>query len=220
MLEQSAIQKKLNEAFIQSKIKNPAFSLRAFARKLDMSPSAVSEIIQGKRRISRKLAERIICRLSLDPKEARSLLKLFSQPGTQETSPAEYLELSTDRFRTISEWYHFGILSLAETRGFQSDSKWIASRLKLRVQEVEKALERLERLGMIRREAGKIKVTGQQYSTPDNIADLAIQKFQSDNLDLAKRSLDEDAVDLRDFTSMTATSFRKQSIHFPKLAKS
>ena len=76
---QLALQKRLNEAFSETQLKNPAFSLRAFARKLDLSPSALSEILKGKRRVSKKLAQRVVTNLCLAQSEAQSLLELFPE---------------------------------------------------------------------------------------------------------------------------------------------
>ena len=112
---QVAIQRTLSEALTNAKIKNPSFSLRAFAKKLKINPSALSEILNGKRVISESLARRLVDNLALDPKEKQSVLSLFDQTANSgETIDDNYLELSVDHFKTISEWYHFAILSLME----------------------------------------------------------------------------------------------------------
>ena len=77
MYEQIAVQKKLSEKFSDLRLKNPAYSLRAFSRKLGMSSSSVSEILNGKRRVSIKIVQRISDRLCLDPYERTQLISLF-----------------------------------------------------------------------------------------------------------------------------------------------
>jgi uncharacterized protein (TIGR02147 family) len=205
---QMAMQKKLNEALIESQLRNPAFSLRAFSRKLSISPSALSEILNGKRRVSKKLAERLVRNLCLSPKEGQGLLDLFGDKHPEKDAEAKYqgpyIELSTDQFHVISEWYHFGILSLAETVDFQSDPRWIADRLNIRVQDAQTALERLERLGLVERgPRGKLTPTGTGYSTPDEVRDLGLRKAHGQNLEMARRSLEEDPIEVRDFTATT-----------------
>ncbi len=206
---QVAIQKAMTQAFLESRSRNPAFSLRAFARKLSLSPSAVSEILKGKRRISRDMASRLIENLCLDPKESKAVLDLFpAQPGRDGSMPAkteaEFLELSMDHFHMVSTWHHFAIHSLAETKGFKGEARWIAARLGLRQSEAQAALDRMERLGMMRRTArGTLVGAGGQYSTPDGVPSVALRKAHGDNLELARRSLEKDSVDERDFTSMT-----------------
>lgn len=201
---QIAIQRTLSEALTNAKIKNPAFSLRAFAKRLKINPSALSEILNGKRCISEGLAKRLVDNLALDPKSRQSVLSLF-EPETQDEKKSDnYLELSVDQFKVISEWYHFAILSLAETEGFQSDVKWVAERLKIKVQEVQHAVERLLRLRMlVLNPDGSWVVTGAQYRSSDEVTNLALRKAHAQNMELAMKSLDEDAVDSRDFTAMT-----------------
>jgi transcriptional regulator with XRE-family HTH domain len=81
VLGNEAIQRKLSEALLEARSRNPAFSLRAFARKLEMSPSAISELLNGKRRVSRKLASRIVGNLGrnfgMNSVEGEALLGLF-----------------------------------------------------------------------------------------------------------------------------------------------
>lgn len=205
---QLAIQKKLNEALIESQLRNPSFSLRAFSRKLSVSPSALSEILNGKRRISRKLAERLVHNLCLSPKEGQGLLDLFvdkhPEKDGDKTYQSPYIELSTDQFHVISEWYHFAILSLAETQDFQSEPRWIADRLNIKTQDAQTALERLERLGLIEKgPRGKLRPTGTGYSTSDEVRDMGLRKAHGQNLEMARRSLEEDPIENRDFTATT-----------------
>lgn len=205
---QLAIQKKLNEMFSETQMKNPAFSLRAFARRLELSPSALSEILKGKRRISKKMAGRVVTNLCLNPIEAKTILDLFPEKvSRKDLSPnyrSPYQPLSMDQFHLIAEWYHFAILSLAETREFQSDAQWIGKRLNIRPQEAQSALDRLERLKLLNRTAeGKLVTTGIEYGTTDDVSDVSVRKAHAQNLEFARRSLEEDDISCRDFTATT-----------------
>lgn len=209
MSAQKSLQHKMHEEFTRIKVKNPAFSLRAFAKKIKISPAAASEILQGKRRVSAKLAERILTHMSVDPSESKAILHQFakkrdSDPSTRTVKP-EYRELTSDQFHSIAGWHHFAILSLMETKGFRSDVTYIAKRLGIKLTEVETALGRLERLGMIKWNAKrrKFSMNKTQYQTPDEVVDLAVRRSHSEDLELARRSLDEVELELRDFTSIT-----------------
>jgi uncharacterized protein (TIGR02147 family) len=215
MKEQVAIQRLLSRKLTEARIKNAAYSLRAFSRKLGVSSSAVSEIMNGKRTISAKLAERIVTRLSLDPKEAETVLSLFPKKrknfrangGMPQGLPAgeikKMLQLSVDEFHAISDWYHFAILSLLETRGAKSDSAWIAKRLGISIRDASSALERMERLDLLKWENGKIALTGKSFQTTDDVNNLALRKTHAQNLELAKAALEIDDLGIRDFTAMT-----------------
>lgn len=205
---QLAIQKKLNETFSETQIKNPAFSLRAFARRLELSPSALSEILKGKRRISKKMAGRVVTNLCLNPMEAKNLLDLFPDKVSRKESSARYHSpyqpLSMDQFHLIAEWYHFAILSLAETKDFVGDPQWIGKRLNIRPQEAQDAISRLERLKMlVRTTDGRLEPTYVEYTTTDNVADVSVRRAHAQNLEFAKRSLEEDPIEVRDLTATT-----------------
>lgn len=205
---QLALQQVMLRCFSQSRVKNPAYSLRSFARKIDCSPAAVSEILNNKRKVSPKLAQKIIEKIGLDPEEMKQILALFGSKSTAKdsssaTKPA-YSELASDQFKTVSQWYHFAILSLSETKDFQDDPKWIAERLNVRLPDIQQAIERLERLGMIKRDKrGRLEPTGQQFVTTDEIASTALRGAHAEILDLARNSLEQDEVQARDFTTMT-----------------
>jgi len=205
---QLALQKKLNETFAETQGKNPLFSLRAFARRLEVSPSALSEILKGKRRVSKKLALRVVDNLGLPTTESERLLGLFPERQMKNRERAPYqspmVQLSRDQYQLIAEWYHFAILSLAELPGFVLQPPVIARRLNITVENAEAALERLERLGLLLRDpAGTLRPSGQAYSTPDEVMENTLRKAHVTNFELAKVSMERDSVESRDFTATT-----------------
>ncbi len=206
MTDQMMIQNILRERFTELQCKNTSFSLRAYAKKLNISPSALSEILNGKRFISKKLAKNICDKLLLSPEESQHVLSLFpdkkSKLGKLKNNSS--IQLTIDQFYIISDWYHFAIISLLETEKAKDDPSWIAKRLGIKTQEARTALERLERLEMLERDnKDKLKPTGTSFCTTDGISNTAIRKSHSQSLDLAKRSLDEDDVSIRNFSNMT-----------------
>ncbi len=54
--------------------KNNQFSLRGFARLLEIEPSSLSKILNGKRRITASMFERLAKKLNLSPEEITSYL--------------------------------------------------------------------------------------------------------------------------------------------------
>jgi uncharacterized protein (TIGR02147 family) len=202
MVEQQALQRTLHAQFQAAQLKNPAFSLRAFAKRLGLAHSALSEILNGKRRVSLKLAKRLLERSDIDPQKSRAILKLFDRD--QETSAAAYTPLDMEQFKIISEWFHFAILSLAETSDFRDEPAWIADRLNIRTRDAEQALKRLEDLAFLKRgKSGKLKASGIQYTTSDDVKSLALRRCHAQNLELAKNALETVEISERDFTSLT-----------------
>ncbi len=206
--DQHAVRDLLVQKLSGFQAKNPQFSLRAFARKLDVDPGFLSRILNGKRRVTRALAERFCRAMMLDPTETARILSHFPQRRRQVSKmdqvDASYLQLTADQFRIVSDWYYFGILSLIRTDDFQSDPEWIAKRLGIRVDETKRALDRLSRLEMIEKDSRNQWCRTQvSLETTDEVLDLSIRKSHLQTLDLAKASIEKDSNSERDFTATT-----------------
>lgn len=210
MSEQMQIQNILNRKLTELKSKNPSFSMRAFAKKLGLQPSATNEILKGKRRVSHKLAERIADRLLLDPTERMNLLKEFPQKMNRKSKYKEgkeadlsQMKLSSHQFELISDWSHYAILNLITTKNFNSKESEIADRLGLSLKKVQDSLANLFKLNLIKTEEGILKRTNWQTNTSDDVLNVSLQKMHITDMEMAKEKLSNVDVRLRDFTSYT-----------------
>jgi len=218
MKEQLAIQKILQEQFAKSQRANPRFSLRAYSKKVGVHFAALSAILNGKRNVSRKLAVRIADRLYLDPQERSELLSLFPNPKKNSSSLLKglvleptYLEMNAQQFKIAAEWEHFAVMSLLQCHEFKSNITWIANRLNLTETRAGQVVNRLVELGLLNIDKnGEWKRSEKNYRTPDDLADLSLKKCHEQTLELARESLYRDAVEERDFTSVTVAVNPKQ----------
>lgn len=194
--------------FKESQLKNPAWSQRAFAKKLGVSSGALSEMMKGKRSISPKMKTKIASVLQLSPLEQ---LEFFEETLPQALKPQkqDYYKLTTDQFHLISDWWHFAILNLVKTKGFKANNRWIAERLGLTEKIVFEAWERLFRLGHLKRENGKVVRQFPRLETSDDLFDLSIRKAHAEDTKLIERSILELGVDTRDHRSMTIVMNKK-----------
>ncbi len=209
MQEQQLIQKILITKYEEARLRNPHYSRRAFSKRIGVSPGAMSELFNGQRRVSAKLAERICERLALDPQERSELLSIFRNK-TQVTKNDEvepnYLQLSLDHFKIIGDWYHFAILRLMFTFDFKSNISWIAQRLGLSFNVVETAVQRLKRLAIIKEEKnGSWTRSKINYRTSDDVSNISVQRAHGQYLEKAREALDTLPVNERDFTSLFFT---------------
>jgi uncharacterized protein (TIGR02147 family) len=220
MKAQNAIQKLLRDKFDEARNKNSRFSLRAFSARTGVSPGALSEILEGERRVSVELARRITERLYLDPQDRSELLKLFPDKRpykkrknsdvtenlqlTKDQVDPNYLKLTAARYHIIADWEHFAILSLMRTRNFKADPIWIGKRLGIVAKAAEAALDRLISVGMIEKdEDGKLRRTNTRFRTEDDQINYSLQRSHLRTLELAEESLKRETVDQRDFTAVT-----------------
>ncbi len=219
MKAQILIQERLRQRMLEAKLKNPQVSVRGLAKQLKLPAGTVSLVLLGKRKLSSKLAMKFADALYFDPMERarleaafstekkpsrKSKGSLLSKSETEEKFKPEALKLSADQFHVMKDWYYFAILNLTYTDDFKNEPEWIASRLNLKPEEVTDAIERLENLGLLKvNTQGKLKRTHKQLSTSDQIQNLSLRYSHYQNLELAKKSLDQNEINDRDFSWLT-----------------
>jgi transcriptional regulator with XRE-family HTH domain len=190
----------LQKQFTERCRRNSRYSLRAFAKALDMDPSTLSQILSGKRNVSKNIIKIICDRLSASPKE----MSIFGLSSLQGDTDPDYFQVNMDTFSVISDWYHYAILELTFTSGFKSDAKWIAKKLSITVEEAKAAVERLKRLGLLLEENGSlIKSTRFLTNKAEVNTSAAHQQLQRQIVEKALVAIDEVSAEEKDVSSMT-----------------
>lgn len=189
----------LLEEFVDRQSRNPSFSMRAFSKKIGISQSAISEILSGKRPITKKSAEKILIGLDRNPSEVSEIINL------EKENKDTFRTLDMDVFHTISDWYYYAILSLAETEDFQSSEEWIAKRLGIPLSLCKEAIDRLIKLELLKRlpKTKELKPTYEQLEAISEISRPALKKASRQNVELAGIALDQTEFKERDFTAIT-----------------
>jgi uncharacterized protein (TIGR02147 family) len=168
----------LQQELMKRLARNPQYSLRAFARDLDLSPGFLSGLLGHRKGLSELRAAAIAAKLSLTDEE-RKLFGLLVRLETTELPDEESRiqsqideihsahliqsaleDVQFEHFKVIGEWYHLPILELVNFKGATS-AEWIAERLSLRVETVNEALDRLLRIGLLEKTA-----TGWKQGSP------------------------------------------------------
>jgi uncharacterized protein (TIGR02147 family) len=205
MKEQVSPRGWLENEFKKKRAKNSRYSLRMMARQLDLPSGRLSEIINGKRKVTRKLAEKIANRLSFTPEQREKFLATVerSKKSTDQFETPDYKQLSIDSFYLIADWYHFAILNLMNVKGFESDPAWIARRLGISSVEVKSAIDRLIRLGLIEVDGSVFRSVEANLTTTHDVDSVALKLSHKQSLQQAIEALDEVPVFERDITSIT-----------------
>lgn len=180
---------------------NPSYSLRAFAKYLEVSPATLSQVISGKRELGRKGQEKILSKL--DIKEASN------KNSTKKVESK--LKLEEDIFELIAKWHYFAILGLSKVKGAKADPQWIAHKLGITIGEANKAIVRLERLGII--EISKDKSFTQispTLTTKDEVPSAAIREYHQSILKMAQFKIEQVPVEEREYRSITFAGNSKQ----------
>jgi uncharacterized protein (TIGR02147 family) len=197
--------------------KNPRYSLRSLARALGIGAGTLSQFLSGKRTPSYRTAVRMLSHLGLEPGEERdfmqSLAIAVSKRGLKRVSPAlrniqarePFRDLAIDHFRIIADWYHYAILMLTLTDGFQENPRWIAAQLGISEIEAKLAVERLLACELLlRTKSGRLRCEHPHITTADkHLTTAALRRHQKQVLEKAMHSLENDSIERRSMTSMT-----------------
>jgi uncharacterized protein (TIGR02147 family) len=196
----------LNQELIKRTRKNSSFSQRAFANMLNLSPGELSEILNGKRKLSLKKALVIAEKLALDPQETLDFLSLVKSTDLKKKkeidSDLESQILSVDAFELVSNWYCFALINLSECVGFSWDRDYIARKLNISKAEARDALQRLEKVGLIEKRGGDFQVVSDFVIGPDKISSSAVRRSHHDLLQKAVVALEEATTEERNITGI------------------
>jgi uncharacterized protein (TIGR02147 family) len=219
----------LRQQLAQRCAKNARYSQRAFARDLKIIPNRLSEILNGKQGISRKIATQFATSLGftkqeqdffcdlVDREHSRSKVLKVAADLRLKSKKTQHptFNLSHDRFEVVSEWYHLAIVELSKVKGFQSNAKWIAKCLNVSEAEIKIALERLERLGLIKWIDNKIKPVDDAYFVSPDTSSNAVKSFHRGVIEQGLIALSEQGMDEREFNT-TMVAIPKNAIHLAK----
>ena len=183
----------LRSAIMERTEKNPSFSMRAFARATGISHTVLSLVLSGKRPLSEKAALKLADYLELNPEQRQHVLG-----GYQKSKPIEFSSLSLDAFSVIADWYHYAILSLLDLPDTKLEPRSISRRLGITVLEAKLAIERLQRLDLIKQDSeGRWQGRGQALKVDNTISTPATKKFHKQLLEKAAESLERDDISER-----------------------
>lgn len=185
--------------------KNRSYSLRAFARALDVESSSLSKILNGKRKITDASLSKLGERIGLVPEVLDGYRSSLSASAPGHEQQLKFQQMGMDAFRVLSDWYHFAILELMHTISFEPNAKWVARALGLTVSEVNIAIGNLSRLGFIEITAdGKwIDKAGNNSIAGNYDIEAAQRKLQRQILEKAIEALEESPSEDRDNTAVT-----------------
>ena len=141
---------RLSEEFATRKRSNQRYSLRAFAAFLACDHSTLSQVLRGTRRSTVAQIRAWGRKLGITPAEIAVYLAAEQVPDDATAGRQAMLRHWTaEAMAVVRDRAHFEILRLCRADGFRPDCRWIAKRAGVGVDQVNVALARLLRLGLI-----------------------------------------------------------------------
>lgn len=196
----------LNEIFQERTAINGAYSLRSYARDLMVSPSTLSEILNGKKGLSPRLAYSIAKNLKLPDWEQKYFCDLVSKEHAKsprvrseakrrlEDRKKENLVhiLNQRAMKALTSWVDLAILEITYMQDFEGTSQWIAKKLQISPALVNSSVKRLTEAGLleINQETGRWLDVSPLFSSTDGIPNESIRNFHKTILNLALKKLE------------------------------
>lgn len=194
----------LNAHLQEAKKKNSAFSLRAYAQKISVTPSYLSEVLAGKKNLSLTKAMTIADFLNLTAQEQEYFLSLVEIEDTKNQKAHKVLKGRNDKitkplprnlaevfqYHMLSEWYVIPILEMVTSKNFKGDEAEVAKILGISPVQVTEALNILTQLQVISKSAENAwrKTDKHLVFTSEN-HNKALKKFHSTMLEKTQRAL-------------------------------
>lgn len=181
-------------AWLQERRGRP--SLRTFAKRAGCSPALLSLVLSGGRDLDPARVSAFSGVMGLDEEEGayfRDLVLCEHGSTLVDRRAARQRVLAVRRFRMgqrirdplgvlLSRWYLPAIVELSRCEGFRADPAWIAATLTPRITDLEaqEALDDLERIGVLARDASGALACVADYATPTEIDEDAVDRVVRD----------------------------------------
>lgn len=122
----------LKKEFTRRKAKNAAYTLRSFAKFLDVDHSQLSKILREERSAGKVFIEKVGKRLGLSHEEISLLHKRKAI-----SKKLDYYTITDQIFESIANYKYDVLVELIKTSDFKGDYKWIAKKIGSSAEDVD-----------------------------------------------------------------------------------
>jgi len=196
----------LRREFVSRCKRNTEYSLRSYARALDVSHSTLSQILRGRRALTAPMALRFAKSLKIPADQLKTLLPMGEWSASNETTRHDYKQIAMDTFAVISDWYHIAIVELVNTKYFSGTIAQIVNALGITHSQASSAVDRLLRVKLlVKTDDGKLIQNSAPFNTTTNAdgTNEALKKLQRQMLEKALTALETVPLDVRDQSGLT-----------------
>jgi DNA-binding MarR family transcriptional regulator/plasmid maintenance system antidote protein VapI len=180
---------------------NANYSLRAFARDLEIHSGTLSSILNQRRAVGAKTLAHIMKKLPLSATEKKKILSAMMMPTASTAEDRHFLD--EDVLSVIKDWEHYAILAYLQLGKGKKTPGDIAKALRLPQVKFLRAITNLEKTGLVKRDGNRLECTHISLGTSRGIPSPALREAHTQYIDKAKTALNDFPVDERDITGTT-----------------
>lgn len=186
----------LQAALKRKQQRQPAYSLRAFARDLGVSPAFASKLINGQKAPPKERLEKLSFLLELDVLEKEALVKdvLLDSFGEKVLSRAQAAKKGRKTVEApsgsmLSSWANLAVLEGLTLEAPHNDPSVLGARLGLSTSQVARSLETLSQLGLIEKGEEGWKKKEQHLYVAGGRSKSEVRAFHTQMIEKAKGEL-------------------------------
>ena len=210
----------INDVLVERMKVNPLYSYHAFAKKIGISQSYLSLLLNQKRKLTIKTAQKIANQFAWSDLENEYFELIVKRELSKTIEVNEYYQKEINRFKkkhsnqllslkkfcVIQDWYYSAILEcvLMTQNSKEQDIDLWAKYLNVRPLQLKKSLKKLEALDFIYKKNNHYYRNDQGViETPSDFASDALKNFHKQILQKAITAIDQQTIDQRSFSGMT-----------------
>lgn len=164
----------IKKAFNERRKKNPQYSLRSFARDLDVSPGRLSRIMNSKDEAGNRLISAVLKSKVLTPEEHQELSQCLKEMENPFTGSYQYQGYDLDPADIGAVWHHLAVFNLITIQSIVCTEDVIAKRLGMKIEDVQRSLDFLVRQKAIQKspEGHYVSHSEQMYFSPKQFHEI------------------------------------------------
>lgn len=230
MANESQFTDYLNREFDRRRQSNASYSIRAFARDLEMSPQKLGQVLRGTSGLSVEAATDLAGRIELNQNERELFLAMVEakhhRSSTVRKTAAEKLErmraaqeferIPAEQHKEFMQWYYNPILLLTDLEDFKPTAEYVSSRLGLTKKVAADAIEKMLEVGLLVRDEKKGWRRGKKnifVKADQSFAEL--REYYSQYISKAAESVHREPFEKRD-VSLGLVTVRESDIGWVK----
>lgn len=203
----------LKKAFSRMK-KAEGLSLRSWAGELSLSPTLVSQVINGKKLGSLTTVMKLGRSLEMDPLDLLDLQEALErdwlrkkgiEPRKELPSRLEVEKVILDDEVLLKSWLNLALLEFTTCDNFKEDLDFLSEKFQAPRPLIRMALNELKKSGFVKHENGQLRKQTRQMRIPTHRSRKIVREFHSQMLDKAKKELCKDGPE--DFAQRLITGY-------------
>tara|TARA_B100001248_G_C27399710_1_gene469147 strand:+ start:10811 stop:11677 length:867 start_codon:yes stop_codon:yes gene_type:complete len=214
----------LKDYYQYKKTSDRRYNYGVFSARADIkSPNYLKLVIEGKRNLSDKMAEKFARAMEMDKEQSREFLTMVKYCQAKRNDERNlYLrelaelrvkkkiakgEIKQEVWENIPSWVSWVIYEMADMEGVNLNDKNLAQLLRgnVRQQDVENAIEKLIQAGELKRNDidGRLEKASDVTRNREDVPVALVKKLQSELIQIGMDSLYHDSAEEREFGALT-----------------